>query len=378
MSRFFSNQLGSLSPYTPGEQPQVKGLIKLNTNENPYGPGPEVARAIKEQSADRLRLYPDPACGELISAIQEYYGLSAGQVMVGNGSDELLGFAFMAFCDEDWEIRFPEISYGFYPVFANVFKTNFDAVPLKENLTIDPADYYNSQGTVVLANPNAPTGIGLSRTQIEGILQNNPDNLVIIDEAYVDFGGETCIPLIADYDNLLVIQTFSKSRSLAGCRVGFALGNPEIINDLNRIKFSFNPYNLDSLSIQIAAAAMKDRTYFEATCQEIMNTREWFSDQMTARGFTVLPSQANFVFVKCSPEERLPGGKSDLIDGKGYFEALRQKNILVRYFEKPKIQDYVRITIGTKGEMEELLAATDAIFRERNARENKTQAETKE
>ena len=360
MSRFFSKALNSLSPYTPGEQPKEAGLIKLNTNENPYGPGKAVERIIGELSSDSLRLYPDPECKELVSAIEDYYGLQSGQAMVGNGSDELLGFAFMAYADAESKIVFPEISYGFYPVFSRVFKTAFRMISLKEDLTIEPSDYYNVQGTIVLANPNAPTGIGLSRQEIEGILQNNPDNLVIIDEAYVDFGGESCIPLIETYDNLLVIQTFSKSRSLAGCRVGFAIGNQSLIADLNRIKFSFNPYNLDRLAIRIATAAINDLETFEANRQKVINTREWFAAEMKLRGFDVLPSQANFVFVKATATGSQAGGR---IDGKTYFEALREKNILVRYFDKDNIRDYVRITIGKKSDMEQLLAATDAILR---------------
>ena len=353
MSRFFSKSLESLAPYTPGEQPKEAGLIKLNTNENPFGPGPKVVEVLREQSAETLRLYPDPECRELVSAIEAYYGLSTGQAMVGNGSDELLGFAFMAYGDENKKIVFPETTYGFYPVFSTVFKAAYKTVPLKGDLTVDPADYYNAEGTVVLANPNAPTGMGLQRDQIRGILDNNPDNLVIIDEAYVDFGGESCVPLIPEYDNLLVIQTFSKSRSLAGARVGFALGNRGLIADLNRIKYSFNPYNLDRLAIRIAAAAINDKEYFEATRQEIIATREWFTAEMAKRGFTCLPSQANFIFAR--PETPMRG--------KAYFEALREQNILVRHFDKDGIEDYVRITIGTREEMERLLSATDDILR---------------
>lgn len=357
MSRFFSSELCSLSPYIPGEQPKELGLIKLNTNENPYGPSPEVARIMGEQLAESFRLYPDPQCRELVDAIEEYYGLSKGQVMVGNGSDELLGFVFIAYAEAGRKVIFPEISYGFYPVFGRVFKAEVEAIPLKEDLTVDPINYYNVNGTIVLANPNAPTGIGLSRKEIEGILQKNRNNLVVIDEAYIDFGGESCIPLIETYDNLLVIQTFSKSRSLAGCRVGFALANKEIIEDLNRIKYSFNPYNLDRLSIQIAAAAIKDRETFELNRQEVVETREWFAGEMKQRGFAVLPSQANFVFLKHGQ-----------LGGESYFEALRRKNILVRHFNQPKIRDYVRITIGKKLDMERLLAATDAILTEGNVK----------
>jgi histidinol-phosphate aminotransferase len=352
MSRFFSKSLESLAPYTPGEQPKEAGLIKLNTNENPYGPGPKVVEVLRELSAETLRLYPDPECRELVSAIEAYYGLSAGQVMVGNGSDELLGFAFMAYGDETGEIVFPETSYGFYPVFGKVFKAAFKTVPLKGDLTIDPVDYYNAKGTVVLANPNAPTGMGLRRGQIRDILDNNQDNLVIIDEAYVDFGGESCVQLIPEYDNLLVIQTFSKSRSLAGARVGFALGNRELIADLNRIKYSFNPYNLDRLAIRIATAAINDKEYFEATRREIIATREWFAAELERRGFVCLPSQANFIFAR----------PTNPMGGKLYFEALRRQSILVRHFDKAGIEDYVRITIGTREEMERLLSATDTIL----------------
>lgn len=376
MSRFFSKSLSSLSPYMPGEQPKETGLIKLNTNENPYGPGPLVAQKLAELATERagadlaesaaetLRLYPDPECKELVTAIEEFYGLPSGQVMVGNGSDELLGFAFIAYTDEGRKIVFPEISYGFYPVFSRVFKTAFQTIPLQADLTIKPSDYYNAKGTVLIANPNAPTGIALSRKEIEEILQNNRNNLVIIDEAYVDFGAESCAPLINTYDNLLVIQTLSKSRSLAGLRVGFAMANEELIEDLNRIKYSFNPYNLDRLAIRIAAAAMKDRDYFETTRQAVIKTREWFADEMTKRGFAVLPSQANFVFVKVGGTERVQVGTGKALDGEAYFEALRTKNILVRYFDKDKICDYVRITIGKKSDMEQLLAATDTILQE--------------
>jgi len=370
MSRFFSKELSGLSPYTPGEQPKEDGLIKLNTNENPYSPGLEVEEILAGLSVETLRLYPDPECRELVSAIEEYYGLKPGQVMVGNGSDELLGFAFMAFTDAGRKIVFPEISYGFYPVFGRVFKTTFQAIPLKADLTIDPSDYYNADGTVVIANPNAPTGIALTRREIECILQNNPDNLVIIDEAYVDFGGESCVPLIDQYDNLLVIQTFSKSRSLAGCRVGFAIACDAIISDLNRIKYSFNPYNLDRLAIRIAAAAMNDRSTFESNRQEVIYTREWFAEEMTKRGFAVLPSKANFVFAKFGIAkfgqlDNEPAEETQSLRGEAYFQALREKNILVRYFDTEKIRDYVRITIGKKSDMEKLLAATDAILQER-------------
>ena len=351
MSRFFSKELEGLSPYTPGEQPKISGLIKLNTNENPYEPGPLVYQALLEPTSHDLRLYPDPGATPLVETIEKYYNLSSGQVMVGNGSDEILGFAFLAYSKEGSKILFPEISYGFYPVFAEVFKSSFKRIPLKEDLTIEPKDYYNANGTIVLANPNAPTGIALTLAQIESILQQNPNQLVIVDEAYVDFGGESAIPLIETYDNLLVIQTFSKSRGLAGCRVGFAVGNAEIIEDLNRIKFSFNPYNLDRLAIKIATAAMLDEDYFQQTREKIITTRDWLAQEMSLLGCQVLPSQANFLFLR-HPK----------VDGETYFQQLRQNGILVRHFDNPKIKDYIRVTIGTQDEMEQFLRVSREII----------------
>lgn len=350
MSRFFTKRLEGLAPYVPGEQPKIDGLVKLNTNENPYDP----CGAVRDAGLDEnLKCYPDPECGLLVDAIRTHYRLPAGTVMVGNGSDELLGFAFLAYGGPDNKMVFPQISYGFYPVFGQVFQTAFREIPLKGDLSIDPAEYRDAEGTIIIANPNAPTGIALSRKEMESILQSNPDRLVIVDEAYVDFGGESCIPLIDEYDNLLVIQTFSKSRSLAGCRVGFAVSNREIIGDLNRIKYSFNPYNLDRLAIKIATEAILDVEYFEGTRQKIIATREWLFREMTDRGFVVTPSKANFLFTK--PPQ---------VDGRTYFQRLREKGILVRHFDKPEIEQFVRITIGTREDMAKLLKATDEILKE--------------
>lgn len=351
MSRFLNKKYESLEPYTPGEQPKVLDLIKLNTNENPYGPGPEVMKVISEEEVGRLQLYSDPEAAELVEAIAANYGLDKNQVMAGNGSDEILAFSFMAFQPENGNIYFPEPSYGFYKVYGDVFKANRKPIPLTDNLRIDPEDYKNLDGTIIIANPNAPTGIALETGVIEEIIKSNSDNLVIIDEAYVDFGAKSCVPFIEKYDNILIIQTFSKSRSLAGSRVGFALGNKELIADLNRIKFSFNPYNLNRLSIRAATAAMRDDDYFQTTRKQIMETRAFTVAELEKLGFEILPSQANFIFVR-----------NDSIAGKDYFEGLREKNILVRYFGKKPIEDYVRITIGKKEDMEALLSATKELL----------------
>lgn len=351
MSRFLNKKYEMLEPYTPGEQPKVLDLIKLNTNENPYGPSPEVLKIINDTEVGRLQLYSDPEATELVEAIAANYGLAKDQVMVGNGSDEILAFSFMAFQPENGNIYFPDPSYGFYKVYGDVFKANRKPIPLTDDLRIDPEDYKNLNGTIIIANPNAPTGRALETGVIEEIIKSNPENLVIIDEAYVDFGAKTCVPFIEKYDNLLVIQTFSKSRSLAGSRVGFAMGNKELIGDLNRIKFSFNPYNLNRLSIRAAAAAMKDDDYFQKTRKMIMETRAFTVAELEKLGFEVLPSEANFIFVR-----------SDKISGKDYFDGLRESNILVRYFAKKPIDDYVRITIGKQEDMEALLSVTKELL----------------
>ncbi len=351
MSRFLSSQLESLEPYVPGEQPQISGLIKLNTNENPYGPSPETLEAINRAEVNKLMRYPDPEARELVTAISEYYGIEQNQVMVGNGSDEILAFCFMAFQNEKRKIWYPEPSYGFYKVFGDIFHAERHPIPLTADLRVDPKKYKNLDGTIIIANPNAPTGIALNLQEIEDILRTNERNLVIIDEAYIDFGAKSCVPFLQKYDNLLVVQTFSKSRSLAGGRVGFAMGSPEVIADLNTIKFSFNPYNLNRLSILAAAAAIRDDAYFQETRKRIMRTRERFSEELKALGFHVLPSSANFVFAE-----------SDRLSGKEYFTGLREKNILVRHFEKDPVSNFVRITIGRNEDMDMLLTATKALL----------------
>src|SRR5665648_775240 len=320
MSRFLKVEFQGIEPYTPGEQPKDAKLIKLNTNESPYPPSPKVIEAINREEVEKLRLYSDPGAKELVEAAAEYYGVEKDQIMAGNGSDELLAFSFMAY---GTKVYFPSISYGFYKVYGQIFGKKVTTIPLGKDFKIIAKDYYNLDGTVVIANPNAPTGIALTK-----------------DETYVDFGAESVVCLVGQYDNLLVIQTLSKSRSLAGARIGVAIGNKEIIGDLKNIKYSFNPYNMNSLSILAGAAAFNDKGYFKECCGKIMDTRERFVIDLESSGFEVLPSKANFVFAK-------PPG----ISGEEYFQKLRRNNILVRHFNDPLIKDYVRITIGTEEEM---------------------------
>ena len=353
MSRFLQGDYRTLVPYQPGEQPKrTERLIKLNTNENPYPPAPAVAAIMKDEELRKLRLYPDPEATELTEAIADHYGIRKDNVMVGNGSDEILAFLLMAFQGRQGRVYYPEISYSFYPVYCNLFHAEGIKVPLRQDFSIDQEHYYDLDGTILITNPNAPTGMALEVDEIAEILRRNRDNLVVIDEAYVDFGAESAVRLITEHDNLLVVQTFSKSRSLAGARIGFAMGNEEIIADLNRIKFSFNPYNLNRLSILAATEAMKDQEYFQATCGKIRETRERFTESMKALGFSVLPSKANFVFAS-----------SGRISAETYFNALREHHIIVRYFKNEKIRNFVRISIGTPEEMEALIQATKQILK---------------
>ena len=350
MSRFLSKQYETLTPYTPGEQPKIQGLIKLNTNESPFPPSPKVVEVINVDEISRLNLYPDPEATVLVKAISKHYNISESKIAVGNGSDELLAFSFMAFQNESRVICFPDISYGFYKVYAEIYGAKAKLIPLNTNLEIKPKDYFNAPGTIVIANPNPPAGTALSRVDVEEILKANKDNLVIIDEAYVSFGAQTSVPLVEKYDNLLVIQTFSKDRNLAGARIGVAFGQEDIISDLNKMKFSFNPYNLNRLSILAGAAAVEDNKYFEDCIEKIKKTRQEFVVEMTALGFDVIPSSANFVLAK-----------HDKISGAEYYKELRERKILVRHFEHERIKDYVRITIGTKEHMDALVNATKQL-----------------
>ena len=351
MSKFLSPTLAAVTPYTPGEQPQDQQYIKLNTNESPYLPSPAVIAAVSEHEVEKLRLYSDPACADLLKAAAAHFGLQPEQIMPGNGSDENLFFALRAFCDADHPLAYADITYGCYGVWCGLMHIPSHIIPLKEDFTLDPKDYYGLNQTIVLANPNAPTGIALPRAEIEGILKANPNNVVIVDEAYVDFGGESCVPLIDRYENLLVVQTFSKSRQLAGARLGLAMGNAKLIADLNRVKFSLNPYNINRLTLKAGQAALEDTAYFEKTRAAIMDTRAWTMQQLTDRGFTVLDSRANFVFAST---ERINGG--------ALYKKLKKNGILVRHFDAPRIENWLRITIGTPEQMQALMDAVDKIL----------------
>lgn len=352
MSKFWSEMAKRAEPYVPGEQLAKKNIIKLNTNENPYPPSPKVIEAIQnELHTTNLRLYPSPTMDELRTTIGAYYGLDKANVFVGNGSDEVLAFAFMGLFDPGKPIRFPQITYSFYPVYAKVFNIDYEEVPLNDDFTLDVERFFESVGGVIFPNPNAPTSIYLPLHEIERILEHNKDRVVIVDEAYVDFAEASAATLINKYDNLLVVQTMSKSRALAGLRVGFALGNNELIKGLIRMKDSFNSYPVDRLALVGAKAAIEDETYFREITKKIIQTRTWVTEELQSLGFKVLPSQTNFVFTthETYPAERL-------------YEALKQRNILIRYFKTKPIENYIRITIGTDEEMKQLIRAIEEII----------------
>ena len=351
MSRFFTKRLEKLTPYTPGEQPRDMQYIKLNTNESPYPPSPAVIEAAKAE-AGWLQLYSDPTCRELTDKLASLYGVAPEQVILTNGSDEVLNFAFMAFADEDHPLVFPEITYGFYPVFAELNRIPYTEIPLKADFSVGYRDYMNLGGkTVVIANPNAPTGLCLTLDEIEAIVKSNPDGVVVIDEAYVDFGAESAVKLVDKYDNLLVTQTFSKSRSLAGARLGFGIGNKALIADLHTVRYSTNPYNVNRMTAAAGHAALCDNDYYMANCRTIMENRAYTTDALRALGFEVLPSLANFVFAK-----------SDRIGGETLYAELKRRGILVRHFTKAGIAEYNRITIGTREQMEAFIATVRAIL----------------
>ncbi len=331
-------------PYTPGEQPNQPDMIKLNTNENPYLPAPKVQQVLKEMNAGDLRLYPDPSAGALVKAIADYCGLNEDQVFVGVGSDDVLAMSFLTFFNGEKPVLFPDITYSFYDVWAELFRIPYERPALDDSFHIKKEDYFKENGGIIFPNPNAPTGVELPLQDIEEILKANPGSVVIVDEAYIDFGAHSALPLISKYDNLLVVQTFSKSRSMAGMRIGFACGNPVLIKYLNDVKYSFNSYTMNRTSLAAGVAAIGDRDYFEDTCQKIMDTREWTQKELKALGFTFQDSKANFIFAahKTCPAKQI-------------FEALRAKHIYVRYFAKPRIDNYLRITIGTREEMEQLI-----------------------
>lgn len=344
MSKFWSQVVRELEPYVPGEQPQIDGLIKLNTNESPYPPSPKVINVINHDAIDRLRLYPDPNSKRLKNTIANYYNVTAEQVFVGNGSDEVLGLLFMAFFQQDKPLLFPDISYSFYPVYCKLFGITAHTIPTRDDYTINFSDYAIANGGIIFPNPNAPTAIGKPLADIEALLQNNTESVVVVDEAYVDFGAETAIALVDKYPNLLVVQTLSKSRSLAGMRVGFAVGNKDLIDALDRVKNSFNSYPLDRLAEAATIVAFEDDAYFKSCRDKIIATRDWTVSELDKLGFKSLPSQANFVFTE-------PVGKN----AAEVAQYLRDHKILVRYFNKPRINQFLRITIGTDTEMQALI-----------------------
>lgn len=344
MSRFWSDTARLTDPYVPGEQPKVNNILKLNTNENPYPPSPKVIEALTEAVNGKLRLYPDPTADELCETIARVYHVEKSQVFVGNGSDEVLAFSFLAFFNRGEKILFPDITYSFYPVYANLYGLDYIEIPLNDDFTIPDDKFFNAEGGVIFPNPNAPTSIGVELEKIEKIVQNNPNKVVIIDEAYIDFGGESAVSLINRYENLLIIQTLSKSRALAGLRVGFAIGSEQLIDGLNRIKNSFNSYTIDRLALAGAKAAIEDEAYFNQIRKKIIETRQRVTEELKNLHFEVLNSQANFLFVK-----------HEKIDAKQIYETLKEKGIYVRYFNKPRIDQFLRITIGTDEEMNQFV-----------------------
>ncbi|WP_062063340.1 histidinol-phosphate transaminase [Cellvibrio sp. OA-2007] len=350
MSKFWSQVVRELEPYVPGEQPQIDGLIKLNTNESPYPPSPKVIDVINHDAIDRLRLYPDPNSKRLKNTIANYYNVTAEQVFVGNGSDEVLGLLFMAFFQQDKPLLFPDISYSFYPVYCKLFGITAHTIPTRDDYTINFSDYAIANGGIIFPNPNAPTAIGKPLADIEALLQNNTESVVVVDEAYVDFGAETAIALVDKYPNLLVVQTLSKSRSLAGMRVGFAVGNKDLIDALDRVKNSFNSYPLDRLAEAATIVAFEDDAYFKSCRDKIIATRDWTVSELDKLGFKSLPSQANFVFTE-------PVGKN----AAEVAQYLRDHKILVRYFNKPRINQFLRITIGTDTEMQALIGVLKTL-----------------
>ena len=341
MSRFLNEQYRALEPYTPGEQPQDMKYVKLNTNESPYPPSPAVIEAAARE-AGRLQLYCDPTAGRLRDAIAALHNVQRENVYVANGSDDILYFAFMAFAGDG--TYFPDISYGFYRVYCDLLGAEYAQIPLKDDFSIDPADYMGLDGMIAIANPNAPTGRALGRDAIESIVRANPNHVVLVDEAYVDFGGESCVNLTAKYDNLLVVQTFSKSRSMAGARLGFAIASEGLIDDLMRIKFSTNPYDINRMTQACGAAAIADNDYYMHNCRKIEAARAETTARLEALGFTVIPSKANFIFAK-----------SDRIDGGALYAELKRRGVLVRHFTAERIRDYNRITIGTPEQMDVLI-----------------------
>ncbi len=356
MSRFLSRRFDALEAYVPGEQPRDQAYIKLNTNESPYPPAPGVLDAVNRDAVANLKLYNDPDGRDLREKLAATYGVGFDNLLLGNGSDEVLFLAFMAFCDQDHGCAFPDISYGFYSVYADLFNLDAKVIPLDDDFRVRPEDYCGLNRFIAIANPNAPTGIALTPEEIEPILRTNPDSVILIDEAYVDFGGESCLPLIEKYDNLLVVRTYSKSRNLAGARLGFALAGAGLIDDLNKLRNSSNPYNINSLTQIAGAAALDDPAYFADCCAKIIATRAETAKKLAALGFEMTDSKTNFLFAR---HPACDGGKLK--------DALKARGFLVRHFARPRISDYLRISIGTPAEMDALVGAIEAILREGSA-----------
>lgn len=356
MSKFIASKFDTLEAYTPGEQPQDKKYIKLNTNESPFPPSPAVIAAVNSDEVSDLRLYSDPRCWQVRKTAAEVFGVEPKNVFVSNGSDESLNFLFMAMCPGG--AAFADITYGFYRVFGDLYSLDCEVIPLREDFTLNPDDYRGTDKTIFIANPNAPTGLTIAAAQIASLAAEKPDRLVVVDEAYVDFGGESVVPLTKKYKNLVVVGTFSKSRSLAGARLGFAVADAEIIADLDKIRYSTNPYNVNRLTLVAGQAALRDTAYFDQCRTAIMETREYTKAELKKRGFFVTDSMANFLFVK-------PCG----IGGKDYYLKLKDRGVLVRYFGSPRIADFVRITIGTMDDMKIFVRETDQILAEVNEHE---------
>ena len=346
----WKDNLRTIDPYVPGEQPNIEGMIKLNTNENPYPPSPAVEKAMKEFDLDSLRLYPDPNSELLINAIAKRYEVNNNQVFVGVGSDDVLAIAFMTFFNSKKPILFPDITYSFYDVWAELFNIPYERPALDDNFNVRTEDYYKENGGVVIANPNAPTGIKQSEDMLRDIIEHNRDVVVIIDEAYVDFSGESALSLTKEYDNVLIVQTYSKSRSLAGMRIGYAMGNPELIKAMNDVRFSYNSYPMTRLSVAIGAAAIEDEEYFQKTNKMIIDTREWTKKKLTELGFSYGDSMTNFIFVTHRS-----------VNANEIFTKLREKKIFVRHFNSPRIDNYLRISIGTQEEMQKLIDELSVI-----------------
>ena len=353
MSRYLSSRFADLEAYVPGEQPQDRQYVKLNTNESPFPPSPQVIAAVNGEQVGLLNLYPDPECRRLRSKLARQYQVKEENVFLGNGSDDILNFAFMAFCDQDRPVAFPDISYGFYPVYAKLHGIPAREIPLREGFVLAAEDYCGLDSNIVIANPNAPSGRAIPVSGIEQILRTNPHHVVVVDEAYVDFGAESCVRLIDDYDNLLVCMTFSKSRSMAGGRLGFALGSPGLIADLNKLKFSTNPYSINRLTLVAAEATLDSQDYYRENCRAIMENRGYTVKELEKLGFVTIPSLANFIFTSCPK-----------CSGVELYEKLKERGVLVRCWDKPALRDYVRVTIGSREQMDVFLEQVRAILEE--------------